>query len=69
MLVDLPYAKAKDNNKHNFIFRIVFKADTGDLWGFNKFECDKQLFQESEYMQLLSNHASKIGEIHEDTKG
>ena len=53
MMVDLPYAKAKDNNKHNFIFRIIFKADTGDLWGFNKFECDKNMFQETEYMQLL----------------
>lgn len=44
MMVDLPYSKAKDNNKHNFIFRILVKADTGDLWGFNKFECDKNMF-------------------------
>lgn len=32
----------------------MFKGDTGDLWGFNKFECDKKHFEESEYLQLLN---------------
>lgn len=54
MTVDLPFSKEKDNNKDNFIFRIVFKADSGDLWGFNKFECDKSHFEEAEYLQLLN---------------
>lgn len=44
IVVDLPFPKPKDNNKNNFIFRIVFKSDTGDLWGFNKFECQKDMF-------------------------
>ena len=55
MMVDLPYSKEKDNNKSKFIFRILFKPDSGDLWGFNKFECDKNHFEETEYLQLLTN--------------
>lgn len=54
MMVDLPFSKERDLNKKEFIFRIVYKADTGDLWGFNKFECNKNHFEEIEYLQLVN---------------
>ena len=68
MLVDLPFAKSKDNNKNNFIFRIVFKANTGDLWGFNKFDCDKDMFQETDYIKLLDQGQKTNEHIHKDTR-
>ena len=69
----MPFPKARDNNKNNFIFRIVLKSDTGDLWGFNKFDCEKDMFQETDYLQLLSysHPALKSSDFHEEnnTKG
>lgn len=44
MMVDLPYSKEKHTDQSKFIFRLLFKPETGDLWGFNKFECDKSHF-------------------------
>jgi len=57
MLVELPYARQKEADKQNFVFRILFKPDTGDLWGFNDFECNKELFQEEDYLPLMTSNA------------
>jgi len=57
MLVELPYARQKESDKPNFVFRILFKPDTGDLWGFNDFECNKELFEEEDYLPLMTSNA------------
>lgn len=52
----LPNMKKKDQ----FIFRLMFKPESGALWGFNDFFCDRSLFHELEYSQVFQNQAQEV---------
>ena len=41
-----PFPVPNQEKSDEFIFRIMFKPETGELWGFNDFFCDQNLYHE-----------------------
>ena len=42
----IPFPSMSPENKDKFVFRMVFKPETGTLWAFNEFFCKKDLLHE-----------------------
>lgn len=42
-----------EEKKKNLIFRIVFKPETGQLWGFNGFHLDQELLYNPSFSELM----------------
>lgn len=40
----LPYPKQKEEKKDKFVFRVIFKPESGVVWGFNEFQQNQDLF-------------------------
>jgi hypothetical protein len=55
-----PFPLPNLNKKDQFIFRLMFKPESGALWGFNEFFCDRALFHELEYAQVFQNQAQEV---------
>ena len=55
----LPYPDQDPARKAKFLFRAVFKPDTGQLWGFNEFTCDKDLILESDFEEIFQENPAK----------
>ena len=50
----LPFPQSmEDSKKERFVFRLVFKPETGTLWGYNEFQCEKDLFHEVELSEIM----------------
>jgi hypothetical protein len=55
----LPFPVFVEDKKKEFIFRVVFKPETGILWGFNEFTIDKDLVHTPNFKELLKNGGAK----------
>ena len=53
--INLPFADENKFKKDQFIFRFLFKPESGQLWGFNQFFSDGDLFHQIDYNDVLKN--------------
>jgi hypothetical protein len=51
--ISLPFPTMTEEKKKNLIFRIVFKPETGQLWGFNGFHLDQELLYNPSFSELM----------------
>jgi len=51
----VPLPGGNSYNPHTFIFRILFKPESGKLWGFNEFFCDPTLYHELDIASVIKN--------------
>lgn len=42
----VPFPPKIERNYENFVFRLVYKPETGVLWGYNEFFCKKDILHE-----------------------
>lgn len=72
--IRLPFPEYNENDGKDFIFRILFKPETGKLWGFHQFYIDNKLFHQinfadilnpknDEYSKNLKSHSIRLGTI------
>ncbi len=54
--INLPFPDQNKAKKDSFIFRLLFKPESGQLWGFNQFFCDSELFHQVDYNDVLKNN-------------
>lgn len=48
--LDLPFPQYRDEDTRNhFVFRLVYKPQSGVLWGYNQFHCNSEHLQELDY--------------------
>jgi hypothetical protein len=39
----LPFPAQEEGAQAKFLFKVVFKPESGQLWGYNEYSCDKDL--------------------------
>lgn len=55
----LPFPAQEDQNKAKFLFKVVFKPESGQLWGFNEYSCDKDLMFEQDFQNFVKEPENK----------
>ena len=45
-LLRVPFPQKPAHNFDKFVMRLIFKPESGTLWGFNEFFCKKDLLHE-----------------------
>jgi len=52
--IRLPFPEFEEQAGKEFIFRILFKPETGNLWGFHQFYIDNTLFHKIKFAEILN---------------
>ena len=55
----LPFPAQEEDVNAKFLFKVVFKPESGQLWGFNEYSCDKDLMCEQDFQNFVKEPTSK----------
>ena len=56
----LPFPAQDQSLKSKFLFKVIYKPESGQLWGFNEYNCDKELTLEQDFQNLVYGKDSKL---------
>jgi hypothetical protein len=60
--IRLPFPDEDQTDQDKFIFRIIFKPESGQLWGFNKFYMKKELFHAVNQQDILNQNPESLAQ-------
>ena len=55
----LPFPAQEESQKSKFLFKVVFKPESGQLWGFNEYSSDKDLMFEQDFQHFVKEPEDK----------
>ena len=58
--IKLPFPEISAESKKKFIFRLIFKPETGILWGFNEFTSNAEHYYQPQYKDLLKGNMNDV---------
>jgi hypothetical protein len=54
--IRLPFPEITEKKDKELVFRLMFKPESGQLWGFNQFYIDHKLFHQINFSDILNQN-------------